>query len=230
MSAIAATGGLARGAAFYQSVIGKKVVMAASGVVLCLFILGHMIGNTQLFQGPEKLNHYAALLRTSMPLLWAVRAVMLTCVALHIWSAFQLWLLKREARPVAYVKKAYIATSYAARTMMWSGPIVGAFIVYHILHFTTGQAHPDYTHDVWRNVYIGFRDPAAALFYMVANVLLAIHLYHGVWSMFQSVGVNHPKYTPKLKVLAALYAWVIGVGNVSFPLAVQLGLLDKFVK
>jgi len=226
MSAIAATSGLQRTAAFYESVIGKKVVMAVTGFVLCGFVLVHMIGNLQLFQGPEKLNHYAELLRISMPLLWTARIVLLACAGLHVLSAFQLWLLKRSARPEAYVKKSSIATTYAARTMLVSGPIILFFLIYHILHFTTGQAHPDFkTGDVYANVVTGFQDPFASLFYMLANIMLAIHLYHGVWSMFQSLGVSHPKYTPKLKLLAILYGIVVGAGNVSMPLAVLAGIV-----
>lgn len=226
MSSIAANGGLERTAAFYESVIGKKAVMAATGFVLCGFVLVHMIGNLQLFQGPEKLNHYAELLRISMPLLWTARIVLLACAGLHILSAYQLWMLKRSARPVAYVKKSAIAATYAARTMLVSGPIILAFLIYHILHFTTGQAHPAFKQgDVYANVVAGFQNPLASLFYMVANVLLATHLYHGVWSMFQTIGVNHPKYTPKLKLLAKLYGIVIGVGNVSMPLAVLAGFV-----
>ncbi len=232
MSSIAMNGGLSRPAGFYQSVVGKKVVMAATGFVLCGFVLGHMIGNLQVFQGPEKLNHYAELLQGLGGALWGVRGFLLLCVGLHIISAYQLWRLKGEARPQAYVKKATIATSYAARTMLWSGPIIGAFLVYHILHFTTGQALGSefIKGDVYHNVIVGFRNPAASLFYMVANILLAMHLYHGVWSMFQTMGVNHPQHTPKLKTLAKIYGWVIGIGNVSMPLAVLTGLIGGAVK
>ncbi|MBI4892036.1 MAG: succinate dehydrogenase cytochrome b subunit [Acidobacteria bacterium] len=232
MSSIAMNGGLSRPAGFYQSVVGTKVVMAATGFVLCGFVLGHMIGNLQVFQGPEKLNHYAEMLQGLGGALWGVRAVLLLCTGLHIISAYQLWRLKGEARPQAYVKKATIATSYAARTMLWSGPIIGAFLVYHILHFTTGQAlGSDFVKgDVYHNVILGFRNPAASLFYMVANILLAMHLYHGVWSMFQTMGVNHPQHTPKLKALAKIYGWAIGIGNVSMPLAVLTGLIGGAVK
>jgi succinate dehydrogenase / fumarate reductase cytochrome b subunit len=226
MSSIAASGGLARTATFYQTVIGKKVVMAVTGFILCGFIGGHMLGNLQIFQGQAKLDHYAEMLQGLGNALWVVRGVLLVTALLHIFSAFQLWRLKNSARPDAYVKKSLIATSYAARTMIWSGPIIGAFLVYHILHFTTGQALPTYVKGhVYANVIAGFSNPPAAIFYMVANILLAIHLYHGVWSMFQSLGVNHPQYTPKLKLVAKLYAFAIGIGNVSMPLAVLTGLV-----
>lgn len=232
MSSIAMNGGLQRSATFYQSVVGKKVVMAATGFILCGFVFGHMVGNLQLFQGPAKLNHYAEMLQSLGGGLWAVRLALLTTAVLHITAAFQLWRLKNDARPQAYVKKATIATSYAARTMIWSGPIIAAFLVYHILHFTTGQALGDQfvKGDVYRNVVLGFRNPASSVFYIVANILLAIHLYHGVWSMFQSLGFNHPKWTPKLKLVAKAYGWVIGIGNVSMPLAVLTGIVGASVK
>ena len=226
MGTIALNSGLERTAFFYQSVVGKKVVMAVTGCVLCLFVLGHMLGNLQVYQGPEKLNRYAEFLQGLGAGLWAVRLVLLACVGLHVLSAYQLWRLKLSARPAAYLKKSYVATSYAARTMIWSGPIVLAFIIYHLLHFTTGQAHPDFRRgDVYHNVIAGFSNPAASLFYILANILLAIHLYHGVWSMFQTVGVNHPRYTPWLKRFSKAYAWVIGIGNVSMPLAVLTGVV-----
>lgn len=226
MGTIALNSGLDKTAFFYQSVVGKKVVMALTGCVLCLFVLGHMLGNLQIYQGAEKLNHYAALLQGLGAGLWMVRLVLLACVGLHVVSAYQLWRLKLDARPTPYVKKATVATTYAARTMIWSGPIVLAFIIYHLLHFTTGQAHPDFRHgDVYHNVIAGFSNPAASLFYIAANILLAIHLYHGVWSMFQTVGVNHPRYTPWLKRLSKAYAWVVGAGNVSIPLAVLTGIV-----
>lgn len=225
MSTIA-VGGLNRTAAFYQSVIGKKVIMAVTGFILSGFVLGHMVGNLQMFAGPEKLNAYAAFLQSLGGALWAARLVLLASVGLHIAMAVQLTMLKLDARPQSYVKKTSLVSTYAARTMIWSGPIVAAFIIYHVLHFTTGQAHPDFKPgDVYTNVIIGFRNPAVSLFYMVANILLAFHLYHGVWSMFQSLGVAHPRYTPMLKRVAQAYGIVIGLGNVAMPMAVLTGIL-----
>lgn len=225
MSSIA-MGGLNRTAALYQSVVGKKILMAVTGIVLCGFVLGHMVGNLQVFLGPEKLNHYAELLQGLGGLLWAIRLFLLGCVGLHIIMAFQLTLLKLEARPVSYIKKTPIASTYAARTMIWSGPIVGAFLVYHLLHFTVGSVHSDFVRgDVYHNVVVGFQQPTVALFYMVANILLAIHLYHGAWSMFQSLGIAHPRYTPALKGLSKLFGFVVGIGNVSVPLAVLIGVV-----
>jgi succinate dehydrogenase / fumarate reductase cytochrome b subunit len=226
MSTIA-VGGLNRTAALYQSVIGKKVIMAVTGFILSGFVLGHMIGNLQVFAGPEKLNAYGAFLQSLGGALWAARIVLLASVGLHITMAVQLTKLKLDARPQPYVKKTALVSTYAARTMIWSGPIVGAFLVYHLLHFTTGQAHPDFKPgDVYANVITGFRNPAVSLFYMVANILLAFHLYHGVWSMFQSLGVAHPRYTPLLKRVAQAFGIVVGLGNVAMPMAVLTGILS----
>ncbi|MGO9240315.1 MAG: succinate dehydrogenase cytochrome b subunit [Bryobacteraceae bacterium] len=227
MSTAAVDNGLARSAALFNSVVGKKIVMAVTGVILSVFVLGHMIGNLQIFLGPERINAYGRFLHGNMELLWPVRIVLLTAVVLHVLMAWQLTILNSfKARPVAYLKKSAIASDYASRTMVWSGPIVGAFIIYHLLHFTTGTVHPNFVEgDVYHNVITGFQVPAVALFYIVANILLATHLYHGVWSMFQTLGVNHPRYTPWLKGLAKVYGIVIGLGNCSIPLAVLAGLL-----
>jgi succinate dehydrogenase / fumarate reductase cytochrome b subunit len=226
MSTAALNSGLNQTLSLYRSVLGKKVLMAVTGFILFGFVIGHMIGNLQVFAGPEKLNHYAAFLQSLGGALWAARLILLASVGLHILAATQLTLQKWEARPQAYVKKATLATTYAARTMVWSGPILAAFIVYHLLHFTTGQAHPDFKPgDVYHNVIAGFSNPAVSLFYIVANIMLAFHLYHGVWSMFQTLGVNHPRYTPLLRNFAKVFAFLIGAGNVSMPLAVLTGVL-----
>ncbi len=227
MSTAAVDNGLARSAALFNSVVGEKIVMAVTGVILSVFVLGHMIGNLQIYLGPERINAYGRFLHGNLELLWPVRIVLLTAVVLHVLMAWQLTILNNfKARPVAYLKKSAIASDYASRTMVWSGPIVGAFIIYHLLHFTTGTVHPNFVEgDVYHNVITGFQVPAVALFYIVANILLATHLYHGVWSMFQTLGVSHPRYTPWLKALAKVYGVVIGLGNCSIPLAVLAGLL-----
>ena len=229
MSSVAVNSGMARSAALFNSVVGRKIVMAVTGVILTGFILAHMVGNLQIFLGPERINAYGRFLHANMELLWPVRIVLLLSVSLHVLAAWQLTILNNfKARPIAYLKKTAIASTYAARTMVWSGPIVAAFIVYHLLHFTTGTAHPNFIEgDVYHNVITGFQVPAAALFYIVANILLAMHLYHGVWSMFQTLGVNHPRYTPWLKGGAKVFGVVIGLGNCSIPLAVLAGLLSQ---
>jgi succinate dehydrogenase / fumarate reductase cytochrome b subunit len=186
-----------------------------------------MIGNLQVFEGPEKLNAYGTLLHSMPGLLWLARIVLLACVTLHIITTVQLALLKKAARPVGYVKKDNSHSSYASRTMYWSGPIVGVFIVYHIMHFTLGMVQPEVymEGDVYNNVVRGFQSYPVAAVYIIAMILLCMHLYHGVWSMFQSLGVNHPRYTPVLRRFAAVMAFVILIGNISIPVAVMLGVL-----
>ena len=221
---------------FYEAPIGKKAVMAITGVLLFGYVVAHLLGNLQIYSSdPDQINRYAAFLHNpaNAGLLWGARVVLLAAVVLHIVSSIQLWNLKREARPVAYVKKDDAATSYASRTMMWSGPIVAAFVIFHVLHLTVGAVVPlqdinsdPTTPDVRMNVITGFQNPAIAGFYILAMILLCMHLYHGLWSMFQSLGISHPRYTPKLKTGAAMVAILIAIGNCSIPIAVMAGLLQ----
>jgi succinate dehydrogenase / fumarate reductase cytochrome b subunit len=217
---------------FWQTTIGKKAIMAVTGFILFGFVLGHLIGNLQIFLAPEKINNYAAALRSLPPLLWGVRITLLFSVGLHIWASFQLWILQREARPIQYVKQANLNSTYASRTMLWSGPIVAAFVIFHILHFTFGTVHPGGAfdeHNVYNNVVTGFQVWPVSLFYIIAMVMLCYHLYHGLWSMFQSLGFSHPVYTPWLQRLAKLVAILIAAGNISIPIAVLSGLIKPVV-
>jgi succinate dehydrogenase / fumarate reductase cytochrome b subunit len=226
---------LSRAIDFYTAPIGKKAVMAATGVVLFGYVLGHMLGNLQIYSSnPGQINHYAAFLHNpaNAVALWGIRGFLLLCVGLHIVAATQLWLQNRAARPVGYCRKDDASGSYAARTMIWSGPILGAFIVFHVLHLTVGSVVPlgpdlgANAPDVRFNVIHGFHDyPAIAAVYIVAMVLLCLHLFHGVWSMFQSVGVSHPRYTPWLKRIAAVVALAVAIGNTSIPIAALAGWL-----
>ncbi|HYL75303.1 MAG TPA: succinate dehydrogenase cytochrome b subunit [Bryobacteraceae bacterium] len=222
----AASVGLAGRQRFYTSTVGKKAVMAASGAILFLFVIGHLIGNLQIYEGPEKLNHYAVLLRSLPALLWTVRATLLLMVILHIWSSVQLGLRNIEARPTGYVKKKPTGSSYASRTMYWSGPIVLAFVIYHLLDFTFGNLNPHFQEgNVYANVVASFQVIPVSAFYIFAMLLLCMHLYHGLWSMFQSLGLNHPRYTPILRRAAAAVAILIAVGNISIPISVMAGLV-----
>jgi succinate dehydrogenase / fumarate reductase, cytochrome b subunit len=213
---------------FWQTTIGKKAVMAVTGMILFGFVVAHLIGNLQIFLPPEKINHYAASLRTIPALLWGARITLLVSVILHVWASFQLWSLQRAARPIPYVKKANVHSTYASRTMMWSGPIVLAFIVFHLLHFTFGVVHPGGPfdeHNVYNNVVTGFQVWPVSLFYIIAMIMLCYHLYHGLWSMFQSLGFSHPVYTPWLQRFAKIIAILIAVGNISIPVAVLAGFI-----
>jgi succinate dehydrogenase / fumarate reductase cytochrome b subunit len=225
---------LHRAVRFYEAPIGKKVVMAVTGVILFGYVVGHLLGNLQIYSADrDQVNRYAAFLHdpSRASLLWGVRIVLLLAVAMHIVASLQLWNLKRAARPIGYVKKDDVPSAYAARTMMWSGPIIAAFVVFHVLHLTVGSVLPlqelgPNQPDVRANVIAGFQHAAVAGFYIVAMLLLCLHLYHGLWSMFQSVGLSHPRYTPGLKRFAAICAILIAAGNISIPIAVMTGLLQ----
>jgi succinate dehydrogenase / fumarate reductase, cytochrome b subunit len=212
----------------WQTTVGKKAVMAVTGLILFGFVVAHLLGNLQIYVSPEKINHYAAALRTVPVLLYSARIVLLIAVVLHIWSSVQLAFLQREARPVKYVKKVNIHSTYASRTMMWSGPIVLAFVIFHLLHFTFGVVHPGgpfEEHNVYNNVVTGFQIWPVSIFYIIAMIMLCYHLYHGLWSMFQSLGFSHPIYTPWLKLFAKVFAILIAVGNISIPVAVLAGFV-----
>jgi len=200
--------------------------MAVSGMILFLFVLGHLVGNLQIYEGPEKLNNYARFLRSMPALLWGVRLTLIVTVLLHIWSSLQLARLKFDARPTGYVKKKATQSSYASRTMYWSGPIILAFVIYHLLDFTFGTVNPNFQEgDVYANVIASFQLIPVSAFYIVAMLLLCMHLYHGLWSMFQSLGFSHPRYTPVLKRSAAVVAILIAAGNISIPVSVLAGLV-----
>jgi succinate dehydrogenase / fumarate reductase cytochrome b subunit len=218
----------AGGLRFWQTTVGKKVIMAVTGVLLFGFVVGHLLGNLQIFLPPEKINNYAATLRAHPALLWIARITLLVAVFFHMWSSFQLWLLQREARPVSYVKKVNLHSTYASRTMAWSGPIILAFVVFHLLHLTFGAVHPGgrfETHNVYNNVVTGFQVWPVSLFYIIAMIMLCYHLYHGLWSMFQTLGISHPVYTPILRVLAKIVAILIAAGNISIPVAILAGII-----
>lgn len=227
---------------FWRSTLGKKAVMAVSGIVLFGYVLLHMIGNLKLYlpqyaegehAGEFPLDVYAGWLRDmGAPLLphegalWLVRIVLLAAVVGHVWAAWQVTRASRAARSKRYEKVDRVQMGYAERTMRWGGVIILLFVVYHVLHLTTGQAHADFQPgDVYHNVVAGFSLWWVSAIYVVANLFLGLHLYHGLWSMFQSLGWNHPTFNPWRRKFAAVFAVVVTVGNVSFPLAVLTGLV-----
>ncbi len=218
-----------------RSAIGQKAVMAVTGLVLFGFVVGHLAGNLKLYQGAEKLNAYAEWLREvgapAVPrgaLLWAMRVGLLAAAGLHIASAWRLTVLNRRARPVGYALRQVVQASYAARTMHWGGVILLLFVAYHLAHFTWGLAwaHPGFVAgDVYHNVVTGFRSPWVVAFYAAAQLALGLHLYHGLWSLFQSLGWSHPAYDPWRRRFAATFAVLVAAGNLSLPLAVLTGLV-----
>jgi len=222
---------------FYRSAIGKKAVMAVTGVLMFGWIVGHMLGNLKIFLGAEHLNTYAAWLRTmgapAMPnsaLLWVVRVVMFVAIWLHIQTATQLTLMNMAARPSSYRVRDYEAASYAARTMRWGGVIILLFIIYHLLHLTFGvHVTPSSVQfiegDVYHNVVAGFQVWWIAAIYIIANLALGLHLYHGLWAMFNSLGLNHQRFNLWRRYFAIAFAVIITAGNISMPVAVLAGIL-----
>jgi succinate dehydrogenase / fumarate reductase, cytochrome b subunit len=218
---------MSRALTFYSTSIGKKVVMAITGLILFGFVIGHMLGNLQVFMGANQMNAYAAMLKANATLLWGVRIVLLVAVILHIVAAVQLTRLSQRSRPEGYHYKDVIQADYAARTMRWSGPIIAVFVIYHLLHFTTGSVHPQFdVHDVYHNVISGFRVWPVSLFYIIAMVALAFHLWHGVWSLFQTLGLINPKSNKIIHRLAAIATLALVTGFISIPMAVLAGLIS----
>lgn len=220
---------------FYRSAIGKKAVMAVTGLILFGWIFLHMIGNLKLYLGPEHMNEYARWLRTigtpaapETTALWVVRMLLVVCVVLHIHAAYALTVMNRRARPVGYRERDYLSATYAARTMRWGGVIILLFIFYHLAHLTFGghvTPAPFVENDPYHNVVAGFQVWWVSAIYIVANLALGLHLYHGVWSMFNSLGINHPKFNHWRRWFATAFAVLITVANVSFPVSVLLGLV-----
>jgi succinate dehydrogenase / fumarate reductase cytochrome b subunit len=213
---------------FWQSTNGKKVVMAVTGVMMFGFVVGHMLGNLQMFEAPEHINAYGHFLHNLGELLWIERGILLLAIALHIIATVQLALRSKAARPIGYSRKEAINSSYASRTMYWSGPIVLVFIIFHLLQFTAGYIHPHaqfIAGDVYHNVVTGFQVWWVSAWYIFAICLLGLHLSHGLWSMFQSVGLAHPRLAPYLRTAARAVAIVIVLGYISIPISVLLGFI-----
>jgi len=208
--------------------------MALSGVVLFGFVIAHMLGNLKAFESPEALDAYGAFLREfGYPLLpeygslWVARIALLAALFLHAVPAFQLWRDSRKARAHGYTKEDSQVFSYASRTMRWGGVIILLFVVYHLLHMTTGHAHPDFEYGaVYANLVAGFQSVGVTAVYLVAVGALSFHLYHGVWSVFGTLGVDNPRINRFRRTLALVSAVGLFVGYAVVPLAVLLGILQ----
>ena len=214
-------------ARFWDSTVGKKTVMAVTGAIGLGYLIAHVIGNLLIFRGAANIDAYAGFLKSNLGLLWTVRSILLVAVIAHIVAAFQLARISQKSRPIGYKRWRPLGSDVASRTMRWTGPIVGIFIVYHLLHFTLGTVHPDFhAGQVYHNITTGFHVWYASAFYIVAMLALFGHLYHGTWSMFQSVGVNHPKYNRLVRILATIISVLIVLGFISIPVAVLLGFIS----
>jgi len=206
---------------FFHSSVGKKMIVAITGVVLIAFVIGHLLGNLQIFLGPDWINSYAEHLRELGPFLWVIRVFLLINVVLHIFYTISLALENRRARPVAYKKKENVKATFASRSMVFSGLIVLAFILYHLAHFTVRVTDPRFLllkadplnrFDVYSMMVYGFQNYFVSGFYVLGMFLLALHLSHGSSSFFQSLGLNDKKLTPKLATAGRVFAWLISVG------------------
>ena len=222
--------------ALWHTMIGKKVVMAVTGAVLIGFVIAHMLGNLKMFSGPEEINAYSHFLReVGAPelaygqLLWVVRIVLLTCISLHITAAIQLSRMSQDARPAGYSVKRNVETTFAARMMRWGGVLLAAFILFHLLHLTGGVVgfQPgQFKHlGVYQNVVAAFAVWPVALFYVVAMGALCLHLYHGIWSMLQTLGWSTARNQRKQKIVARVIAIVVFLGFTSIPVSVWAGWL-----
>ena len=227
----------------YSTAVGKKYVMAVTGIGMMGFVLFHMIGNLKMYAGAADLNHYAHFLQTLLyPLapkgvvLWILRGGLITMLFLHLHAAWSLTRLNRHARPVKYQSaRDYQIANFASRTMRWSGIIVLSFIVWHLLDLTFGvtnahvgtmvMEHGEEIKDVYGSVVYTFDRVPVALFYVIANILLGIHLFHGSWSIFQSMGWNNPRFNKWRRAFATGFAAIVVIGNVSFPVAAMAGIV-----
>jgi succinate dehydrogenase / fumarate reductase cytochrome b subunit len=224
----------------YGTAVGKKYVMAITGIIGLGYVVAHMVGNLKMFLGKDpdgtySIDHYGEFLRELLvPILprtvtlWGMRLVLIAAVVLHIHAAWSLTVLNHKARPVKYQgPRDYQIANFASRTMRWTGIIVLLFIVWHLLDLTAGTVNPDFVRGaIYRNVDASLSRVPVAAFYVVANIALGIHIFHGTWSLFQSMGWSNPKFNEWRRLMAVGLATVVTVGNVAFPVAVLAGIVE----
>ncbi len=210
------------------------MIVAVTGVILILFVIGHLLGNLQIFLGPEWINAYSQHLRDLGPLLWLIRVFLLTTVILHIYFTILLAIENRRAHPEPYIDRHYVKASWASRHMVVSGLVVLAFIIFHLLHFTGRKFNPQFPllkldplnrYDVYSMMVYGFQNVYVSSFYIVGLFLLTLHLTHGSSSFFQSLGLNNQRLTPRLAIGGRILAWLLFIGYTSIPIAVLLGFI-----
>jgi len=220
----------------YRSTIGKKAIMAVTGLLLVGFVIFHMAGNLQVFVGAGRMNAYSAFLKSLGELLWLARLILLVALVLHVLMAWQLTQIKRKARPVDYTTREAQVSTVASRTMRWGGVLLLVFIVFHLLHFTTGTVfpaastpdamYPAWSHtDVYGNIISAFRTPWVVAFYVVAMLFLMLHLFHGAWSSVRTLGITKPSRHPLHRRVATVIALVVWLGFSVIPVAVLLGVI-----
>lgn len=213
---------------FWNSSIGKKAVMAVTGLIMIGFLISHMLANLQIFAGPLKINEYAATLREFGPLLWLARGGLAVALVLHVIAAYQLTRRKQVARPVGYERQDPQVSTFAARTIRWGGVFLLVFIVLHLLHFTFGTIHPAFdAKDVYGNVIAGFQTWWVAVLYILAMIGLGLHLYHGTWSSIRTLGLTRPSGDPLKRRIAAVLTWALYIGFSLVPIAVLARLVGR---
>jgi succinate dehydrogenase / fumarate reductase, cytochrome b subunit len=211
----------------WESSVGKKVIMAVTGFIWVAYLITHMLANLLVFQGPAKINAYSAFLHGTGGALWAARLVLVIALALHVIAAIQLAARSKEARPAGYAagREPQVST-LASRTIRWGGALILLFLVYHILHFTVGTAHPHFVEgDPYHNVALGFRHPAVVILYLIAMAAVGLHLYHGLWSSGRSLGLSPPSPQPLRRTIALVLALFIWLGFSVIPVAVYAGIV-----
>jgi succinate dehydrogenase / fumarate reductase, cytochrome b subunit len=219
---------------FYGTAVGKKYVMAITGLIGMGFITAHMVGNLKTFLGAAHLDEYAEWLRTlgepALPfgsILWIMRVTLIIALALHLHSAYSLTMMNRRANEKYVTHRDYVAANFASRTMRWTGIIVLLFLVYHLMDFTWGNANPDFVRgNVYDNLIASFERIPVAIAYVIANLALGVHLWHGAWSLFQSIGWNHPRFNRWRHWFAWGFTIVVVAGYISVPIAIAVGIVD----
>jgi len=228
-----ATVATARRYRLWTSSVGKKIAVAVSGLILYGFVVVHMFGNLKVYQGRQAFNHYAEGLRTMGEplfgrgqLLWIARIILLAALIVHLAAVVMLTRQSKAARKHGYKKFDGLEFSYASRTMLWGGLLLLAYVIYHLMHLTFGNAHPNFVHgDVYNNFVVGFQQVPASLAYIAAMIPLGMHMYHGFWSMLQTLGANNPKYNRIRRPIALTLSLGVALLNISFPVAVLLGFV-----
>ncbi|HET6580014.1 MAG TPA: succinate dehydrogenase cytochrome b subunit [Gemmatimonadales bacterium] len=218
---------MSRALALWHTSVGKKAVMAVTGLIMVAYLITHVVANLTVFQGPAKINAYSAFLHGTGGALWAARLVLIAALVLHVVAAAQLTARRRAARPVPYAagREPQVST-LASRTIRWGGVLILIFLVYHILHFTLGTVHSSFVEgDPYHNVVAGFGNPLVIVFYELALAAVGLHLYHGIWSSGRSLGVSPPAPHPLRRQLALALAVLIWAGFAVIPVAVYAGVV-----
>jgi succinate dehydrogenase / fumarate reductase, cytochrome b subunit len=211
----------------WDSSVGKKLIMAVTGLIWVAYLITHVLANLLVFQGPSKINAYSAFLHGTGGALWAARLVLIAALVLHVIAAVQLAVRSKQARPVGYMagREPQVST-LASRTIRWGGALILVFLVYHVLHFTVGTAHPRFVDgDPYHNVATGFRNPFVVVLYLIAMAAVGLHLYHGIWSSGRSLGMSPPSPHPLRRTVAVVLALFVWLGFTVIPIAVYAGVV-----